>query len=154
MLRQYDNLKRGFALLGVILALSSGFQHAHWICILGGCSVAKAEDLNSADTHSCCHSHRCDADKATKLAGCDQSQDSSCPCPPECWCHQAPQPLELPRSALEPSELLLQGFVCGIASTFSVANYDSIDSPISAWATESMAETSVEFCAHFCRFLI
>ncbi len=158
MFRHYDNSKRAIALLGVVLALSSGFQQAHWLCELGGCKAASVADKScehdSKVTHSCTHSHGYNIGKPSASEDCDQSQKGSCPCPPECWCHQAPQPLELPRSAPEPAELLLQGFVCGFANENAVADSDSICLHISAWANEAMVETSSERCAHLCRFLI
>ncbi|QEG35887.1 hypothetical protein Pr1d_31930 [Bythopirellula goksoeyrii] len=156
--RHYDNSKRAIALLGVVLALSSGFQQAHWLCELGGCKAAAVAvtscEHHCAVTHSCSHSHGCNADKPSGSEDCSGSQNGSCPCPPECWCHQAPQPLELPRSAPEPNELLLQGFVGGTVSVSAVANCDSASLHISAWANEAMVESSPERCAHLCRFLI
>ncbi len=153
MLHCHDNSKRVLALLGVMLAMSSGMQSAHLLCGLSGCAVATVAEPTctqaSAETHSCSHSRDCPASKTT---GGDQGDNS--PCPAECWCQQTPQPLELPRSAPEPTELLLQGFVCGTATSIAVANCNFIASQISSGATDATAESSVERCAHLCRFLI
>ncbi|QEG37203.1 hypothetical protein [Bythopirellula goksoeyrii] len=152
MFNRCDISKRVIALLGVVLALSSGFQSVHWVCALGGCEIAALETHTAAETHACCHSHDCHASKVATPAESDPSHD--CPCPPECWCHQAPQPLELPRTAPEPTELLLQGFVCNPASTIVMANCDFLSSQSAAGAIEDAVETSAERCAHLCRFLI
>lgn len=155
MLHRHDNSKRVIALLGVMLAMSSGMQHAHLLCGLSGCAVAAVAEhtytLASAENHSCSHSCDCHASKTT---GGDQGDHSPCPCPPECWCQQAPQPLELPRSVPEPTELLLQGFICCTSTSIAVANCDLIASQISFGATDATTESSVERCVQLCRFLI
>ncbi len=168
MFRRYDNLKRGVALLGVVLALLSGVEHTHLLCQLGGCAEVVADqsckhrdaDESAATTcsHSCKSSVPRIAAKSTtaKLAdsGCGLvHEDGSCPCPPDCWCNRAPQPLELPRG---PSESSVAQLIVLLSSGCFTSVAISVDAEPYNGTNESslLAQTSPERCASLCRFLI
>ncbi len=161
MFRRYDKSKRVIALLGVMLALSSGVRGSHLFCELGGCQhphEVACEDHQAA-SESCHHSHRCGSDKAShesasQIDGEDHDPiDDSCPCPPDCWCHQSPQPLELPRaSSLSVDVLLLRPASCGLATITDVITTGQ--SRYSDAVADQSSGSSVERCASLCRFLI
>lgn len=164
--RRYDNLKRGVALLGVALALLSGVEQTHLLCQLGGCAeVATGQscehhDADESAATTCSHSCNSPAPRiaakpsTAKLVDNDSGlahQDGSCPCPPDCWCNQTPQPLELPRGPSESSVaqlivLLSSGCCTSVAISVDAEPYNSTNS--------LLAQTSPERCASLCRFLI
>ena len=170
MFRRYDNLKRGVALLGVVLALLSGVEHTHLLCQLGGCAEVVAgqsyghHHANQSAATTCSQSCSCKSpayritakSATTKLVNNDcglAHQDGSCPCPPGCWCNRAPQPLELPRGPSESSVaqlvvLLSSDCVAYVAISLDAEAYSSTNEP------SLLAQSSAELCASLCRFLI
>jgi len=107
---------------------------------------------------SCPHSQDCQSNRPVVAPSApedgDHRSDGNCPCPSECWCHHAPQPLELPKTAREPTELVLIGFVSS-----SVATTVAVDSPpmsphLTALDSALAARSSLQRCAQLCRFLI
>ena len=162
MFRRYANSKRVIALLGVVLALLPCVQHGHLLCALGGCATspmegACSEHVNS-ETTTCSHAHACKSTRETAVPsslddGIDE-QNSSCPCPPSCWCHQAPQPLELPRCPTGPIELLLQSNTLADATNVAAIDLHQTLSYDCASAVATSSESAVQRCAQLCRFLI
>lgn len=160
---RHNNLKRGIALLGVALALLSGVEHTHLLCQLGGCSEVSAEkvchhhetDEAKAATcsHSCKSTIRTLAAKPASDEGESAHQDGSCPCPPDCWCHRSPQPLELPRA---PSESSVAQLVNLLSSHCVASAAICVDAEPHHGTSElnPLAQTSPERCASLCRFLI
>lgn len=163
MFRRYDNLKRGIALLGVTLALFSGVEHTHLLCQLGVCAEVSAEPAShhhegdEPKAATCSHSCKSSARTvASKPASCEDGlvhQDGSCPCPPECWCQRAPQPLELPKGPSESSEaqiasLLSNHCVAFVAICVVAKPSHNVGDP------SSLAKSSPERCVSLCRFLI
>lgn len=163
MLSRYNNSKRITALLGVVLALLPSVQHLHLLCHLGGCATTcSAETECSEHAHSeaksCSHSHACTSARETSVPSserdCIDDQDKSCPCPPDCWCHQPPQPLQLPKCPSEPIELLLQDITLSDASTVAEIRADRTGSCDYASTAAVSTESAVQRCAELCRFLI
>jgi hypothetical protein len=158
--RHYDNSKRAIALLGALLALSPGAQHAHLLCEFSGCSdtseVHACDARDCSQSEKCSHSHACHTHQHTaaalELKG-DHEHDGSCPCPPSCFCHLAPQPLDLPKDAFEPIELLLRGAAPALNTMITV---DQCNVAPSRWdcAIGESSASSVHRCAQLCRFLI
>ncbi len=167
MFCHYSNTKRGVALLGVLLALLSSMEGSHLICQLGVCSVSSAE--KACDQHgeaaagTCSQSHGCATTSYTSASTqqvCDTKshpvgchQKGSCPCPPACWCQQAPQPLELPKDSGVTAEILL------LSLSFSNTSVALGAGPAAKpgfyyLSDDSLHVTSTERCARLCRFLI
>lgn len=161
MFRRYDKSKRVIALLGVILALSSGVRGSHLFCELGGCQhphELACED-HQPGSESCHHSHSCESgDPSDELASHTDGEgivpiDHSCPCPPSCWCHQSPQPLELPRaSSVSVDVWLLRPAACKLATIADVISIG--ESRYNDAAADRSSGSSVERCVSLCRFLI
>jgi len=166
--RRYNNSKRVTALLGVVLALLPSVQHLHLVCVLGGCATSSlqtacCEHVNS-ETKTCSHAHSCKSTQACKstrdtavpssLDGGTDKQNSSCPCPQSCWCHQTPQPFELPRCPSEPIELLLQSIALSDATIGATLDLHQTRSYDGTSAIAASSESSVQRCAQLCRFLI
>lgn len=162
--RQYDNSKQAIAMLAILLALSPGAQHAHLFCHLGGCSpplleLAGSDGFNKT-AGTCSHSHECQylcQEKKANLSPSRQGdgareQDSSCPCPVSCWCHQSPQPFDLPKDASQPFELLRGPALCQV--TTMAADRGKISLLGGAQAVDAPNESAVHRCAELCRFLI
>lgn len=154
MFRGADNLKQAIALAAILLSSSSLAQNAGMYCYLGACGTKSV--ASSVEQSSCCHHHPCHADEHP-AAPCEAPvghQSDSCPCPDSCWCHQAPQPYELPRSFDEPFEL-------AFLETLAICN-DVIGDGVAdqaALVTWSLPpglddESVVSRCAKLCRFLI
>lgn len=165
MIRRYNNSKQITALLGVALALLPSVQHLHLLCHLGGCATSFSTETacnehGNLETKTCCHSHAhaCTSTRETSFPS--QQEDGidehsrSCPCPPDCWCHQAPQPFELPKCPLEPIEMLLQSIAQGDATNVTAIDFHPTLSydRFSVFATST--ESTVQRCAQLCRFLI
>lgn len=167
MLRRYHNMKRGVALLGVVLALLSGVEQTHLLCQLGGCAASGCVDSSEHACHQhgadefeaspCSDSHRTSpavaAEKSASHVGGLAHKDHSCPCPPDCWCQRAPQPLELPRGSTESGE----GQLATVPANQGVAYYVvvvDVKPPAFAGEGSPLGKTSPERCAALCRFLI
>lgn len=166
--RRYNNMKRGVALLGVILALLSGVEHTHLLCQLGGCAEVVAgqscehHDAEESATTPCSHSCKSSAPRIPAKSATEKLADSSCglvhedgscPCPPDCWCNRAPQPLELPRGPSESSVAQLVTLLSGHGvASFAI----SVDAESLNGTNEpsTVTQTSPERCASLCRFLI
>lgn len=159
MFHRYHNLRRAVGLLGVVLALSSTAQRTQVFCVLAGCSVASACDT---EVHRCTCSHSChqNESKTAPLAHdcCHDEADSSlpaeCPCPDSCWCHQSPEPFELPKTPSQPHELLLTSLVNTDATLTSVLLGEQSARTASLVALDSSTATSAQLCSELCRFLI
>jgi hypothetical protein len=159
--RHYDNSKRAIALLGVLLALSPGAQHAHLLCELSGCSdtsgVHACDAPDCSQNKKCSHTHVCHAHQhaaaTLELKGDHHEHDGSCPCPPGCFCQQAPQPLDLPKDASRPFKLLLRSAAPALNTTIAA---DQSNVAPSSWgrAIGESSASSVHRCAQLCRFLI
>ena len=158
MFQRCDNLKRAISLLGVALALSSTLQQTRAFCYLAGCAPTSSD--NVAEEH-CCSDHECPYSRERAAAAeQDHSVDdlcrscpTQCPCPQDCWCHQSPEPFELPRSVPVPSELLVLGSVY-LDVTFIGAQHGNQVSPDANFAIlDSSVKSASQFCAHLCRFL-
>ncbi len=164
MLSRYNNSKRITALLGVVLALLPSVQDLHLLCHLGGCAATcSAETACSEHSHSeaksCSHSHACTSAREASVRSperdCIDDQDKSCPCPPDCWCHQPAQPLQLPKGPSEPIELLLRNLTQSDASIVVAAiGADRTASCDYASTADVWTESAVQRCAELCRFLI
>jgi hypothetical protein len=169
MFHPYDKLKRAIGLLGVVLALSSSFQKTHLFCYLADCTptfssvVAEGHDCSDHD----CSDHGCPYSKANRkshtatvmpthdecaydLCG---SRPGPCPCPPACWCHQAPEPFELPRSAPEPTELLVVGTVYLDVTIVGSLHGEHLSRCATIAALDSSVKSSAQVCVQLCRFL-
>lgn len=161
MFRRYDKSKRVIALFGVMLALSSGVRGSHLLCEWDGCQHAHelaCKDYGSV-SEGCGHSHSCESDNAShESASPSASQgvlpiDHSCPCPPDCWCHQSPEPLELPRASSVSVDVLLLRPAPSALATISDVKSSAISCYANA-AADLSSSSSVERCASLCRFLI
>lgn len=168
MRRRLNNMKRGTALLGVVLALLSGVQNTRLFCQLGdcaatGCTLASLEPLRhqhadgQAETPSCsdrCQSVTCSAD-GMLVAQRNESADEDvpCPCSSDCRCHQAPQPLELPRGEAEVAEALLLAWLSAVRQI--PTDTETVANPVAYSSQPSLlGNSSSEQCALLCRFLI
>lgn len=168
MFGRNDNLKRAIALLGVMLALSSGAQHVRLFCHVAGCHVAEyvtsavgveqCFKQESSSKNQCSHSQPCETTQALIVVasqnGCTKDEGGSCPCPSGCWCHHAPAPMELPKSNSELSLLVLLGI-----GNLDAASIETIDGNrplqgVSTAALESSVLSASQRCAQLCRFLI
>lgn len=157
MFYRTGNLRRATALAGVMLSLSVIAQNCGLYCQLGACgTVASASVPEKGSCCQHCGGHT-DPDLAHSHSNkpCQQhhdSDDESCPCPESCWCHQAPQPSELPRPSGGDVELTYQGIF-----TTSAELVATIASP-TEWTSESRfadsSDHSLCSCAMLCRFLI
>lgn len=162
MFRRCANSKRVIALFGIVLALLPSVQHSHLLCHLGGCATSSLEAACSEHVHpeakTCSHSHACTTTQETSPSSPQGSgkddQDRSCPCPPDCWCHQAPQPLELPKCPSEPIERLLQDItLCDATTVADISPYQTMSCEATS-AIAASSESVVQRCAELCRFLI
>jgi hypothetical protein len=154
MNRRANNLKQSIAFAAILLALSSLAQNAGLYCYLGACETMLV--ASSGEDHSCCHHHACHAPEQP-AAPCEEPlghRPDSCPCPANCWCHQAVQAFELPKSFNEPFELTLSGVVA-ICDDL-VAGGVSDQRTLLTWALPPgfVDESAVGRCAKLCRFLI
>ena len=162
MFSRYNNMKRGAALLGLMLALLSGLEGSHLLCQIRVCSIVAADAPDHrGESVTCGCSYPGCAPSGTPSAsnpqlcgqhdGCDQ--DGSCPCPPTCWCKQAPQPFELPKDASPSIEILL--IAISSSSNTVALGTDPVTKPgIDCLFADSPHVTSTERCAKLCRFLI
>ena len=152
MLRRYDKLKRAVALVGVLLALLPGVAHSHVVCQLGICSSASATPLletNQEEAATCSHTC-CQTCAATSASTAHQD---SCPCPPDCWCQKAPQPLEMPRGSSESSETLQVSLLTSPCdSLISINAFAEVG--FRCHQSSAMGKSAPEQCAALCRFLI
>jgi hypothetical protein len=151
MFRRANNLKQAIAITAILLALSSLAQNAGLYCYLGACEAESV--ASSVEVGSCCHHHATHGQE--QPAPCKEPfGHDSCPCPESCWCHQAPQPFELPKSFDEPFAFAFLGIVaiCNDLTSGSVSDQRTFV----AWAVppDLGDESSVDRCAKLCRFLI
>lgn len=161
MFYRYHNLKRGVALFGAMLALLSGMGNTHWMCQLGGCASVAADEVciyhDSQPVKSCPHSHGCNAASEVTHSDHEPRRDKhdrgSCPCPSDCWCNQAPQPLELPKNTTDTSELLTLTFSQSQV-VIAIADCDALVSPFNQGEVPDQSVSSTQRCAQLCRFLI
>lgn len=159
MFYRYHNLRRAVGLLGVVLALSSTGQQTRMFCVIAGCSPASACD---AEVHHGTCPHSCNQSETAKASpSCDTCHDeledsrpAQCPCPNSCWCHQSPEPFELPKTPSQPLELLLTGVVYTDATIASTPDGEQSARTVSLAALHSSTTTSAQFCSELCRFLI
>lgn len=151
-----DNLKQKIAVAAILLSLSTLAQNSGLYCALGACETGRV--AIAAESGACCHDHGCQSDKQQPAPQGDQSKhrhDSCpCPCPDSCWCHQAPQPFELPKSFDEPFEL-------AFLDVFAICNALVPGGLSDQWASVTWSvppdvdeESVVHRCAKLCRFLI
>jgi len=155
MFHRYHNLRRAVGLLGVVLALSSTAQQTRMFCMIAGCSPASACD---EEVHH--GTYQSETAKAS-LSSCDtchgelnESRPVQCPCPDSCWCHQSPEPFELPKPPSQPLELLLTGVVYTDATIASTPDGEQSARTASLAALDSSTTTSAQLCSKLCRFLI
>lgn len=159
MFYRYHNLRRAVGLLGVVLALASTAQQTQVFCVIAGCSPAAASEgevHHGTCPHSCHQSET--ANTSLSHEGChDELEDACpapCPCPDSCWCHQSPEPFELPKTQSQPIELLLTELASSDATTACISHGEQSLRMISLAALDSSATTSAQFCSELCRFLI
>ncbi|MBX3424289.1 MAG: hypothetical protein KF688_01295 [Pirellulales bacterium] len=154
MFPRVDNLKQQIAVAAILLSLSTLAQNAGLYCALGACGTGGV--ASSAEPESCCHKHVCDSDEepAPQQDQEHQHRHDSCPCPDSCWCHQVPQPFELPRSFDKPFELAFVGIFA--ISNDLVPGGASDHSAFVTWSAPPNLddESALRRCAKFCRFLI
>jgi len=164
MFYHYDNLKRAIGLLSVVLVLSSGFQQTGLCCYLAG--SASTDSCNVAEEH-CCSEHVCPHSpmrqgNSTPHESASQDECSDhlccsclgpCPCPPTCYCHQSPDPFELPRSAPEPTELLVLGSVCADVTMIGALHNEQLSRAAVIAVLDSSVKSAAQVCAQLCRFL-
>ncbi len=162
MFRRYDNLKRAIALLGVVVTLSSGTQQTHFLCDLAGCvipgsvrveGVAPCCKQEGSSVGRCSHSQRSTSQVAGSQDRCAEENEGSCPCPPSCWCHQTPAPMNLPKDTSELPLLVLTG-IENLGAT-AVETIDGSQPPqvVSTIALESSSLSASQRCVQLCRFL-
>ena len=162
-----SNLRRATGLLGVVLALLSGFQQSHALCYLAGChvsSVSTEKTVQGAD-HSA-GACSCSQSSSNTLAGSssevsasvgckgiDKSSES-CPCPPTCWCHFLSTPFGLPLGPPVPLDLVSQGLGLCPLSVKSLTEFGQLSSHANDATLDASTETTSLRCAKLCRFLI
>lgn len=153
MFRRVHNLKQVIALGAVLLSLSTLAQSCGLYCYLGACGP-KSEASNSGC--SCCHTHG-DHGGVTCTTASSERHDGdaeSCPCSEGCWCHQAPQPFELPKPTIDTTEFT---YLC-VFATYGEPVVNVIDDQIRFFAWRSPPDgaelSAVSRCARLCRFLI
>ncbi len=159
MFYRHHNLRRALGLLGVVLALASTAQQTQVFCVIAGCSPATASE---GEVHHGTCPHSCHQNETANTSlpheGChDEPQNSCpapCPCPDTCWCHQSPEPFELPKAPSQPSELLLTGLVYHDATIASVSHAEQSLRTMWLTALDSSTTTSAQLCSELCRFLI
>ncbi len=154
MFPRVDNLKQQIAVAAIVLSLSTLAQNAGLYCYFGACGTDWV--ASSTEPDACCRTHACHAGEQPAPPEDEQSQHrhDSCPCPDSCWCHQAPQPFESPKSFDEPFELALLG-------AFAICN-DLVPGGLSdQWTSVTWSappdldeESAIRRCAKLCRFLI
>lgn len=157
-----NNMERPIACLAMALVLLSSAQNSHIVCQLGFCdstsNPGRSAEPAAARGRVCAHSHRCDSTPCESENPGDEStpggRDQSCPCPSDCWCRQAPQPVDLPRSADGPVELTFQHGLQVDSGTLLAGDLNH--SQKRAWATGMVEcnDSVVLRCAQLCRFLI
>ena len=164
MFRRYDNLKRAICLLGVVLALSPSLQETHAFCFIAGCapthSSGEADGSGDAE-HTSCSGHDCSASDTCQSNSNDsehhqepgEQSPAQCPCPPACWCHQSPSPLELPKSGPAPFELLVAGPVYVALASFDTTQSAHLSRFDAISAIDSSVKSAPQVCAQLCRFL-
>jgi len=158
MFQRCDNLKRVISLLGVALALSSTLQQTRAFCYLAGC--APTSKIDTSEEH-CCSNHDCPHSRERDAtAEQDRSRDDlcrsypgQCPCPQDCWCHQSPEPFEVPRIVLVPSELLVLGPVYMDVAFMGAPHGDQFSQDATIAILDSSVKSATQVCAHLCRFL-
>jgi len=166
MFHRYHNLRRAVGLLSVLLALSSTAQQTRILCVVAGCSPVNdcEEEVHQGTCpHSCsnCKTQNASLFPCKSRVPCgtshgsrDDSLPTKCPCPDSCWCHQSPEPFELPKTPSQSHELLLTGVVCTDGTIASMPYGDQSARKIGLAALGSSTATSVQFCSELCRFLI
>ena len=162
MFRRYDNLKRALSLLGMALALSSTAPQTHAFCQQAECAAALPDCENR---HSCPFAHSEPCCRSGSPADCGHSamdgcrdehrgtQSDPCPCPPACWCHQSPEPLQLPRNAPGPTDQLVQ---CAVYLDHAELDSSRVEQQSRVAALESLDSSvmsAAQVCAQLCRFL-
>ena len=161
MFGRHDNLKRAISILGIVLALSPTLQHTHAFCHLAGCTASPssaAAEAHDCSEHNCPftrHNHSSVQGSTPDRCGDDfnDSQSAPCPCPPACWCHQSPEPLELPRNAPEPTNLLLFGAVYLDVAVLDTSRDEQRSRNAVLASLDSSARSAAQICAQLCRFL-
>jgi hypothetical protein len=155
VLNRKGKMKRLVAIGAALLSLSTLARQAEVFCYWGACGVEQV--AVSGDENACCHDHACRAGEQKPALPCDDESNHSkerCPCPEHCWCHQAPQPLELPKLASEPVELALHAVHsnCNDLIVDRITDFD----PNKSWslAPDGYHESAAKRCAKLCRFLI
>ncbi len=158
MLFRYDNLKRAAVLLGIVLAVSSSVQQTSLLCHLAGCAMDSGASLGGwqadclASSCSCSHQTAQTAELAGLPDGRVMGEDSSCPCPLSCWCHQGPVPMKLPKGTSTSSLLVVLGIDSWYATSVEIAEDHQLSRVTSTAALESTALPASQRCVQLCRF--
>lgn len=160
MYRRADKLKRAIACAAVLLSLSTLAQGSGMFCYLGACGESAVSQLHGE--HSCCQRvsvcrQACCGDDQQSAAHCDDPDNhrhDSCPCPEQCWCHVAPQPLEPPKTSALPVEQALQA-VCNIDNPHVGGPCPQPTTSTRRAAPPGVGDQpALARCAQLCRFLI
>ena len=145
-----QSLSKCLIWLAALLSPAQALQGAHLFCSSDRCDSFTQDAAKDHVGDSCCCSVqvRCEAELATSLINrCDSS--SPCPCPPDCWCRQVPQPQLPSQLSVEPgcsAETLSQP-----VDNSSVASKSEL---VRALDMGSMpALTAQQVCVSLCRFL-
>ena len=92
-------------------------------------------------------------------ADCEQAMHSKnngreCPCPSNCWCHQTPDPLAMPKSTSSAVELVFSEMVHWFAAHHAAVDCDFASLPRRALTMDLSADSAADRCTQLCRFLI
>ncbi len=157
-----DNLKRAIALLGIVLVVSSTAQYASLTYILAG-SCDNSHQIEQSHRHDKSMAGQCSLDcpcQTEHFLDTTESQNASVghekgssPCPPSCWCHQAPIPMELPKSTIDLSLLVILKLENSSTNSTEKSGSDQFLHAVSVIDLESSALTASQRCVHLCRFL-
>lgn len=169
MFHHYGSLKRVIAIFGMALLLSSSLQQTRVFCFLAGCapkSCGAQPGQGELGGHACSgrdcpfsRAHRelhqpCDALPADSCVDAlFDSCPTSCPCPPACWCHQSPEPFELPRTATVSIELVDLGPVYSDMTIDGSTLSSQCRRERAISVLNASAMSAAEVCAHLSRFL-
>lgn len=172
MFHRHDNMKRTIALLGIVFTLLSGSPNQHIFCSIAeggsGHVIISCHRQGSFTSDACPHSHGClkIRSKKTKLetisslladcgqARCIKNQGRPCPCPSNCWCHQTPDPLGMPKGTVAGVVFEFSGTVHWVAASHVMTECDLGPLTVRAPTDVFSADSATSRCTQLCRFLI
>jgi hypothetical protein len=140
---------------GVALALLPCLQQTHAVCQLAGCmdrflvEPAQADGSQDVTCNQCCG--------GTPKCPCETPQpqrDGDFPCGPYCWCSQAPNPSDAPRSSTECAKSSIS--ILNATAPLAAASEGLIGTEDNTWfCLNSLPSPSAgDTCRLLCRYLI